>query len=289
MAYWTTGSVTPFDDSRQVFRKVATTSNNPNINTSGSDPYRMGVELRDFKDIYNSSQPKLWGGSFNQTGGITHEQEIVTYGQALSFTSFFGTSMWSEKPKFNPVTYINQPTDYPLPIIFNDGPQQEQEAIIEPFTTPQRFNTVESYDVAHKVRGNLEDGNALDGRGKGNSMVEQFTDYAQPISPRPWLEEGEERWGDQQTPAIVREGYLTKIQRKLAPWTDQINGYLKPQVLGFSDSSMSGALEALSIDNNNDIRPLGKRSCAAGWTVYGPGAARVGTDSLAFLGRIRGS
>lgn len=291
MSYWITGSVRPFDDSRQVTRRVPMSTSNPAMDTLETDPYRMGVELRNFGDVYGSTQPKIWGGAFDQTGSLTHEQDITTFGQAVSFTSFFNTPAFNESPKFNPVAYILLANTYPMPIIFNDGPQAQQEAIIEPLTIPQRFDNIDSHDVAHASRGSLEDGSDLDGRGRGTALFEQFIEYNVPTSPRPWLDQGEERVGDNanKSIAIVRPGYLTQVQRIAFPWTDQTNGYLQSQIKGFSDTTMSGALQKLSINNDQDLRPIGKRSASAGSTVYGPGQARTGTDSLAFLGKIRGS
>ena len=291
MAYWVTGSIEPFDDSQQVIKYLPTSTDNPAIDTTAFDNYRMGVELRSVADIYNSTQPKIWGGQFDQTGSIIHEQDITTYGQAVTFTSFFNTHLFTDNPKFNPVAYVALGQTYPLPIMFNDGPQAQQEAIIEPLTIPQRFNDVESLDVARTVRGTVEDGNDLDGRNKGTSLVQQFVELSSSLVVRPWLDEGEMRYGLNTDPsiAIVLPGYLSKAEKLAAPFSDQTNDYLRSQVLALTNTTMSGAMIPLDYNNDNDIRPFGMKSATAGHVVYGPGQARVGTDSIAFVGRIRGS
>lgn len=291
MAYWVTGSIEPFDDSQQVIKYLPRTTTNPAIDTRAFDGYRFGVELRNFGDIYNATQPKIWGGEFDQTGSVVHEQDITTYGQAVTFTSFFDSHLFIDNPKFNPVAYVALGNSYPLPIMFNDGPQAQQEAIIEPFTIPQRFNDVESLDVARTVRATVEDGNELDGRNKGTSIVEQFIELSSSMVVRPWLDEGELRYGSATYPssAIIMPGYLSKAQKQLQPFIDQTNDYYNSYITALTNTTMSGAMMQLEFNSNNDIRPLNKKSAAAGHDVYGPSQARLGTDSIAFVGRIRGS
>jgi len=294
MAYWVTGSQLPFDDQQVRFIPTGLSTSNPAMDTSAFDTLRQGVEIRRVSELYNSTQPKLWGGSITASGTITHEQNFNTYGQAVSFTEFFADHKFEEKPKFNPVAFVTLGNIHPLPIILNYGPQEQQEAIIEPLTFPQRLNNNEGFDVAHASKGELEDGNHLDGRNAGNSRVEQFIELAQPIQPRPWLDQGEEWIGDTFIGSIHIPGFTTQAQRKVEPYTDQINEYILRQVASFNnplDSAMISALSALKfgLGVDDDIRPIGKKSTAAGYSVYGPNAARAGTDSIAYIGWKRGS
>jgi hypothetical protein len=155
------------------------------IDTTLIDPFRQGVELRTPKQVYNTTQPKIWAGN------LKHHVRTTTYGQARDFTQYDGTQNFQEKPIFDPVWYIIDP-DYPHPIIFNDGPMQEEEAIIEPFTIPFRINNAaEGPFYARSVKGSLEDGNNLDSLDGGTTRIEQFIEYNAPITPRFFLDEGQ--------------------------------------------------------------------------------------------------
>jgi hypothetical protein len=155
------------------------------IDTTLIDPFRQGVELRTAKQVYNTTQPKIWAGN------LQHHVRTTTYGQARDFTQYDGSQNFQEKPIFDPVWYIVDP-NYPHPIIFNDGPMQEEEAIIEPFTIPFRIkNAAEGPFYAHSVRGSMEDGNNLDSLDGGTTRIEQFVEYNAPLTPRFFLDEGQ--------------------------------------------------------------------------------------------------
>jgi len=161
------------------------------IDTTLIDPFRQGVELTTHKQVYNTTQPKIWAGN------LKHRVKLTTYGQARDFTQYDNSPNFLEKPIFDPVWYIEDPT-YPHPIIFNDGPMQEEEAIVEPFSIPFRIkNSAEGPYYPHSVRGSLEDGNNLDSLDGGTTRIEQFVEYNAPKTARFFLDEGQAYFGTQ--------------------------------------------------------------------------------------------
>lgn len=288
MTFWLPDSSPIFDDQQNVGGKYfnATTSNPP-MNTIMFDVYRQGVELRTTKDFYSSLQPKLWGGNFEATGTISHKQNIHTYGQSVDYTEFFGSTTFKDLPKFNPLSYMTLGADYPFPIYFNNGPQEEQEAIIEPLTIPNRFPTTELFPF-RSFRANIEDGNSLDGFLNGNSVISQFINTEQPNSVRPFLDQGEMFIGDSQTEFIKIEGWISSEVRKEFPYKEENSNNLF-NTLDINDSELLTAILSLSSSNAESlIKNPRLKSTAAGSVVYGA-YNNLGTDSIAFIGTIRGS
>lgn len=290
MTFWVTGSLLPFNDQQVYPVDTQFTSSDPPMDTTPYDNFRQGTEIKTMKHLVGSSQVKMWGGGFDYRGRITHEQQIVTYGQAVSFTEFYNNHEFNETLiKFDPVEYISLINNYPFPITFNQGPQQQQEAIIEPFTIPQRLPSTEGFNLARTIKAEIEDGNHLDGILAGNSRIEQFIELDPPIKVRPWLDHGAEHFGDTYTGSIVTPGVITNEQRKLNPYIDTENLYIINQLS--ADTSFKEVLKIMKFGSgiDEDLRPRDKKSTSAGSTIYGPSQARTGTDSIAFIGTLRGS
>jgi hypothetical protein len=272
-----------FDDSRTIQRA-------PKPTGSGSafpyDHLRQGVEINVTKHLYVGTQPKLWAGAnnFNDidvvTDVVTHQVNVVTYGQALGFIQFEGSSSFKDLPKFDPTSYITLGDDYPLPIVLNDGPMQQQEAIIEPFTIPFRLPTNEGPIYAHRVHAELEDGNNfLDPRRTAN-RVQQFVELEPPSTPVFFLDMGQEEFG-----GIRIDGFITATQRLTHPFDDT-----ELEVVANSartnDSNFTNQLIAMDVNNDDDLRPFKQKSATAGFVFSN--ANNTGTDSIAFGGTFRG-
>lgn len=280
MTYWITGSVVPFDDQNNVVDNLSyATTENPPMDTKLIDTFRQGIELRNIKDFYISFQPKIWGGSFNSLkNGITHQQTIQTYGQAVSFTEFFGDSKFIDLPIFNPVNYIILGNNYPTPIYFNGGPQDEQEAIIETLPIKDRFPDID-IKPSRSVKGNIDQGNCFDGMFNGNSLIEQFVNIKNTKPLKPFLEQGERQIG-----GIVIEGWSSPLQPKIEPYIEESDN-----TFNTTDSNFLNAILSLkSYTSENIIKKPNQKSSCAGLTVYSS-YQNLGTDSIAFNGRIRGS
>lgn len=156
MSFWITGSIAPFDDTRQPPSKVAL-SEDPHINMRDVSSYRQGVEIRTVHQLYGSNQPKVWGGSIDVYGNINHQQNLNTLGQSVSFADFYHSSLQEDLPNFNPVDFLVMAEYYPLPVWTNQGPQQDQEAILEPLPISTRLPTIEGVNnSARGVRGEID-------------------------------------------------------------------------------------------------------------------------------------
>lgn len=279
------GEFTPYNDTDgpRVQEAVKTFEiGTQGYDTSQIDRFRQGVSMRTNEHVYETMQPKIWAGN------LKHVTRVVTIGQARSFTEFFDTKLFEEKPEFNPVWYIEDP-DYPFPIIFNDGPQEEEEAIIEPFTIPMRKKSIEGPFYPRTPKASLEDGNGFDDLRGGTNRVEQFIDYAQPLDPRFFLDEGQEYFGGVNNGSIIIEGFTPVIIRNLDPFNDTKDESIVDR-LETNDADFISAVKALDVDLSEDIREtFTRKSATAGGDVYGPDNAIYGTDSIAFRGTTRGA
>lgn len=292
MAYWVTGSYTPFDDSLKAPTKVPVDTSKIPIDTRAYDQLRQGVEITHPKFLFAGTQPKILGGGGPDRFGRMHHfnNEIEQYGTAVSFTDFFGTAAWEELPKFDPVVYVMDRLGYPYPIMFNNGPQQAQEAIIEPLTIPFRLSSNEGRMIAHKVTGEYEDGNALDDPyTKSSSQIENYIDINNtPLITRPFLDSGEERFGNSISGSVYRDGYVSTAQRLMVPFLDQEDqDRIIPSISG--SVAMKAALRQLDFSTNDILQPVGKKPSNSGFVNYGRNAAKYGTDSIAYSGWTRGS
>jgi len=279
------GQFVPFQDTdaprvQKAIQNHANTTQG--YNTAIYDQYRQGVSIRTSRHLFSTTQPKLWAGN------LKHAVRVETIGQARDFTEFEDDPKFEELPKFSPVWYI-QDENYPFPIVFNNGPQQEEEAIIEPFTIPFRKANPFGNFVPRTPKASLEDGNNFENYDGGTTRVEQFIEYNQPRTPRFFLDEGVEYFGENVATAIVIDGYVAFIQRDADPFDDTKDEQIVEQI-NTTDATFISRLKELNFDLSEDIRgTFSKKSATAGGDVYGPDSARYGTDSVAYRGLIRGS
>lgn len=215
----------PFNDadpfagiSLQTFNSngaVTSVSASRGYDTSLIDRFRQGVELRTPRHVYESVQGKIWAGNLN------HFVLVRTIGQARSFTEFENTPVFDDTTrKFDPVLYIESQlydVGYPYPIIFNDGPQQEEEASVEPLTIQFRKASTEGRHVARGIKASLEEGNNFDSEDLASSRVQQFIDFSPPNEPRFFLDEGQGYFG-----GVVKVNFLDQTFNPIAlyPLTD---------------------------------------------------------------------
>lgn len=286
----------PFDDGGEDNLSVLVAINSQSgsgYNTAPFDRFRQGVELTTARQLYESNQPKLWSGNLN------HYTRTTTFGQARSWTEYENSKVHDDQViPFDPLLYIEDPEHYPMPIYFNDGPQQEEECIIEPLTIPFRKSPQEGALPAHRPKGNLEDGNAFDSPQGATNRVLQFVEYAEPLTPRFFLDAGQEYIGsnpEDLDDKIILEGFVPYIVRLGDPFNDTEDEKIVDQVEvgdpGLADNdAFEAALKALKIELDDDIRETyTQKSATAGYSIYGPDMARYGTDSIAFGGWMRGS
>lgn len=266
---------------------VTSVSSSRGYDTSEIDRFRQGVEIKTSRHVFESVQGKIWAGNLN------HFVSVRTIGQARSFTEFENTPIFDDQTrKFDPVLYIEAQlfgVQYPFPIIFNNGPQQEEEASIEPLSIQYRKASNEGRYPAHSVKGSLEDGNNFDSENLASSRVQQFIDFTPPNEPRFFLDEGQQYIGTHVTASIIIEGFTPLTQREIIPYDETRDERIVNRIQT-SNAAFISVLKALYFDLDGDIREdFDKKSATAGNDVYGPDAALAGTDSIAFVGRTRGA
>lgn len=272
---------TPFDDSQQVIY-IPTDDGTGGIDTREIDSFRQGVEIQTNKQRFVGNQPKIWAGN------LDHVVNVNTIGQARSFVEYENSLLFEDMPIFNAVNYINSDGTYPLPIIFNDGPQSEEEARVEPITIPFRKNSPEGPFFAHRVAGTLEDGNDFDTIFKTSSRVSQFIDYQSPLQFRVFLDEGAQLWGDGTTSEkIPTPNFTPGTETILRPFDDTTLDDI-PESLNAS-SDLINVLIQMKTNLDDDLRPPRSRSANANTFVYGRDSKTYGTDSFAFIGRTKGT
>lgn len=280
---------TPFNDSpppASLIRPVVSAST---IDTTEYNGLRQGVELTSIRHFSLSTQPKIWSGDIDSSGRIGHAISTRTYGQANSFTEYDGEIRWLDAGEFLPVDYmiLGGTNSFPQAnIVFNDGPQEALEAILQPFTIPGRTKSTETTWFVKQPHGELSDGNDLDSLERAASRVEQFHAYISPSVNRPFLEPGSHNSGITAT----YNGYWNSAQRVNLPFFDNKQKPVVDQTTSGAQSIIGTVLIDSEMNDDQDLRPNGTRSAAAGRTgVYGPNQSRYGTDSLAFAGMLRGS
>lgn len=284
----------PFDDSgndRLVQVIAVSEQSGSGYVTAPFDAYRQGVEITSPHQLYRGNQPKLWSGN------LSHHTKIVTYGQARSWTEYENSKIFDDTViPFNQQMWIESPETYPMPIYLNDGPQSEEEAIVEPLTIPFRKSPQEGARPPRSPKGGLEDGNAFDSPIGATNRIVQFVDYAPPLTIRYFLDSGEGYVGNGILGDTIKlEGYVPLIERQGVPFNDTQDEEIVKQIDVGNDSSdddqFLAVLKALHVELDEDIRDgyYQKSSGAGSIGIYGPEQARYGTDSMAFGGLLRGS
>lgn len=279
---------TPFNDTDQprVERLVLEAEvTEDGMDTSAFDAFRQGVSMRTPHHRFGSTQPKLWSGN------PCHNTNVVTYGQTKDFVAYTGKRIFEETQKFDPVAFLVEQY-YPLPLQFNEGLQQSEEARVEPLTLPSiGLNAPTVRWTVRGVHGSIEDGNPDNLPWGGNTKIEQFIPYKFPTEIDPFLEEGEYYFAPDEH-AIRIDGYIWEGQREIEPYNDtEDESIIREQINPLTLSpEMLAALLTLDYDLSEDIRgKFGTRSATAGSYSYGPYSARYGTDSIAFNNLIRGA
>lgn len=280
----------PYNESPVKAVQVLTASMSGAMDTREIDSFRQGVELSTEAYRFKGLGAKIWAGNIK---GYTI---IRTLGQALSFTEYKNDKRFNDLlVRFNPVSYIELGENYPYPLIFNEGPQQNKETSIQPFTIPFRNgrDSNESQDVAHQVRGSVEDGNQnnLQLNGYTNRITQFVPFYNASYEYSPFLEEGETRFGSTVSGSIKIDGYVDATEVNIVPFDDRGTHKLLDQ-FSSSDTQLLIVLRHSSsqMDLDEDIREnYYQKSATAGNDVYGPNMGRAGTDSITFNGWFRGN
>jgi hypothetical protein len=288
---------TPFNDvdpTKELIGVISlyTATGSGGMDTSSTDGLRQGVEIRTNKHLFKSNQPKIWGGNYE------HAIKITTLGQFRSWSEYENDIAWVDNViEFTPTYYLNDQITYPYPINFNNGPQQGEEAVIEPLTLPFRLDksVIEGAWPIHRPKGNIEDGNPDTNLPQGNSRTSQLIPYEPAIVNDPFLDGGQRYIGDGPIEdQIMIDGYVDYVRTVMQPYDDTRNEEIVKQVI--IDMAATGAQSFLNLLYNLDInldedlrQDYTQKSATAGYSIYGPNQTIYGTDSVTYVGWLRGS
>jgi hypothetical protein len=282
MTFWITGSIEPFDDTIKPKSKDIITSD-PNTDTSGYDGLRQGVEIKTSKQLYQSMQPKIWGGYVDKFGKVIHEQPIVSLGNPVSFVEYYNSTKNPDLPKYSSYDYIVLGKKYPLPIWGNQGPQKQQEAAIEPLPIPFRLPSIDSINNSPRgVHGLYQETNLQIQPG---AFTEVF------YGPHYFLEQGIEFFGQTNTGSIVLEGYTSQYiqpSKQLFLETNLLLFFVSSSIkdnVGTLREAVLKMTSSIALNNSNETFGLNMKSSTAGWSYYESSI----TDSLVYGGMLRGS
>lgn len=332
MPYWFIDkNFKPFNDNSDYYGKINISTISGGMNTTTIDNYREGTNLRTFIDIFRSNQPKIFfcdgqqGNNSRLNDVINHESTFQTYGQALDYIQYTAIKTFDDSHvtiEGNKFFYnnINFPSTLKYlianglivdglldasqvyPLYMNGGPQFFEEAIIEPFTIPNRLATNESpQELARGIFAFFQEGNQGDERRFGAKPIEQMQYRDQPLSVRPYLEYGSSYLivtGSGKTQVVNIKPSAIPDQTfyaKLKPWSDQPPAEYFPSLVGNTLDLLSKPVEGtpyyyLGYENTDPtLENRDKKSTTAGYDVYGGYSGLYGTDSVAFNGYYRGT
>jgi hypothetical protein len=271
-------SFSPFNDNQDQNRPLQPTENG--YDTSGWDLFRQGVEITRDKFRFMGSQPKIWSGE--TTGYFS----LVTYGQTQGTIQedYFGLgSKFEDLPRFDPISYISLGISYPLPIILNDGPNNDLEASLEPFTISFRKRSNEGNYLAHTIRGSFSNG-SLEGIAiKSTNAISQDKDLGPSYNNRYFLDEGAGYFG-----TLPREAYVADVGLSPIPFDDCLQ-FTKEKELQTTNAVIHQMIRNGSLKETKNTFGYGKKSASAGMDVYGNNTGQYGTDSITYNGWLLGS
>ena len=288
MPYWVRDTeFKPFNDSSNYYGRTNISVVTGGMNTSVVDNYREGINLRNFIDVYKSTQVKVsfldgqQDMKMNPNSTLNHESTFQTYGQAVDFIQFTGNKLFNDSHKSYEKTRANKnniqissvvdylidngnivdgvlDADNVYPIYLNGGPQFIEEAIVEPLPIPYRLPTNESpQELARGIFAFYEDGNYGDERRFGANEIQQAQYRDQPLVVRPYLEYGSDYLiitasGKTQIvnirpSAIPDQTFVPKIK----PWVDEPPGNYFPSLIGTSLGLVSVTVNGLPYCFNN--------------------------------------
>jgi hypothetical protein len=287
---FSTSSFIPFDDTLNLNTVRKTTSdslyNQKNLLKSNN----QGTNLKNIKEIANSSQPKIWGGEVknSKTGELDHQQKnLYTIGEIASFTNFQGSTKFIDSENYNALSILsNRENDN---VLLNDGPQTNYEASMDPLP------------IAFKNPGSEGAGTLLSNRGVKGSIDFQDGLLSNKINKNTnntsfsFLDEGESRFGNENNNGAVKIPGFTlnfgiESSKDFNPFTDKENleTILNDQFPHLSTTFVNSMLNLASGSRATE-ESLFRKTSGGSQNWYSHNSATKNTDSIAFGGLVRGS
>jgi hypothetical protein len=287
---FSTSSFIPFDDTLNLntFRKSTSESffNERNLLKSNN----QGTDLKNIKEIANSSQPKIWGGEVknSKTGELDHQQKnLYTIGEIAPFTNFQGSTKFIDSQKYDALSILSNRENEN--IFLNNGPQINYESFIDPL--PIGFKNPGSEGVGsllsnRGVKGSIDFQN-------GNGLISNKVNKNDNNTSFSFLDEGESRFGTTNDGAVKVPGFTLNFgiesSKDFNPFTDKENleTILNNQFPNLSTTFVNSMLNLTSGSRATEESLFKKASGGQNW--YSRNSATKNTDSIAFGGLVKGS
>jgi hypothetical protein len=280
-------------DGESTITNIQTATSN-SVDTSAIDHLRQGVDCKRTSHFFNSMQPKMFVGEGMKDGTISHKLPQTLFGVSPSFVEFNHSTRILDGSKFNPVTLLDSDGSYPTPILSNYGPQQNDEAVLEPFTIhDRRLPDNEGIHKAHGIYASVEAGSSFDRGIAGTKLIEQTIRVGRQSSWEVLVEDGETQFGSQggsvTIPGYYKAGAATRdpvidwgAAERVASRTLTSTEPLLEAFVKLAGVAQAGGVAQQSTE-------YFKRLLVAGTDAYGPRSAELGSDSITYAGWVRGS
>jgi hypothetical protein len=287
---FSTSSFIPFDDTLNLNTVRKSTSDSFFNERNLSKSNNQGTNIKNIKEIANSSQPKIWGGEVknSKTGELDHQQKnVYTIGEIATFTNFQGSTKFIDSEKYDALSILSNRENEN--IFLNDGPQTNYEASMDPL--PIAFKNPESEGVGsllsnRGVKGSVDFQN-------GNGLLFNKTNRNSSNTSFSFLDEGESRFGTTNNGAIKVPGFTLNFgvesSKDFNPFTDKENleTILNDQFPNLSITFINSMLNLTSGSRATEESLFRKTSGGQNW--YSHNSATKNTDSIAFGGLVKGS
>lgn len=287
---------TPYTEAPVVRTTVQPTTGG--MDTVEFDHLRQGVSIRNDRDRYAGTMPKLG------TGRNDHQFDVVTYGQPSEFD--VDDTTWEMVDLFDPVTYINVIGELTGSLVFpiaNSTILDPEDAggLIEPLELGVRDLIV--VDRVHTVRGMVMAGNE-DSFGKTSAIVQFVTEFNQTVPNDVYIDSSDNIGAS--SGQILIPGIFPETEKVFPPY-DEMMALSKTVATGsipeaYRNTNPAGALKLmdfLKIVSGSEIEKalvamtgsstaeyVPPRSVSKG-TGFTYDNAVYGTDSIAYGGLLR--
>lgn len=271
-------TIEPFVEAPTV--RTTTQPASGGIDLSAIEHVIQGHAVTDIKKRSKGILPRM------NSGRVDHVIEELNFGQSKTFDD--GLPFVDTQQKIDAQKYIENSSQFDGITV---GEFFEKDGAIEPLFIRDVINfvNVEVPFISHIVRGTLEDGNEDILRHTDRKL--QFVEIADPSVVEPFLD-SQEHFGVDLAGSINMPGFVADERRVISPFDESTagSGSLVPNGDTLTEtgdlSSINAALQAMTGPIDDDIRPRGFKSAAAGF-IYSNNNT-LGTDSIAFGGLLKG-
>jgi hypothetical protein len=288
--HWISGSIEPFIDYNKTNPKIVSPNNYNSV--ALVDRFRQGIELSNRKDAFQKTiQPKIWSGHRDRSGSIDNKLKDLGVGMPISVNSTEQTSYNDLRREYKSIDYLQLGNRFPLPIVFNNGPENLYgRGIIEPLTIPERLPTNEAIkSISHTIKAFYDtvSPHKWFGQNRGGITIERYYNPQKTLSS-PFIDFIGERFGNgYPSGSVIIGGFFDNTQATIAPYDDSKINIIVSRSYANHLENTDFLNFVKNIDFENKFLTEGKIQAGSGLPfVYGKQAMFAKHDSMAFYDRI---